>query len=61
MQARTRPLAQAPPFSLPGAPPDAGRRVPVVHTGTRGEGLQRTLRAVAYVLLCCWCVKQLLD
>ncbi|XP_027987270.2 lens epithelial cell protein LEP503 [Eptesicus fuscus] len=61
MQARTQPLAQALPFSPRGALRDAGLWVPVVKMGTRWEGLQRTLRAVAYVLLCCWCVKELLD
>ncbi|XP_059531200.1 lens epithelial cell protein LEP503 [Myotis daubentonii] len=61
MQARTQPLAQALPFSRRGALPDAGLRAPVVKTGPRWEGLQRTLREVLYVLLCCWCVKELLD
>lgn len=61
MQARTQPLAQALLFSLRGALPDAGLRVPVVKMGTRWEGLQRTLREVVYALLCCWCVKELLD
>lgn len=61
MQARTQPLAQALPFSLGGALRDAGLPVPVVKMGTRWEGLWRILREVAYVLLCCWCVKKLLD
>lgn len=61
MQARTQPLAQALPFSLRGALPDAGLRAPVVKMGTRWEGLQRTLREVLSILLCCWCVKELLD
>lgn len=61
MQARTQPLAQALPFSLGGALRDAGLRVPVVKMGTAWEGLQRTLKAAAYMLLCCWCIKELLD
>ncbi|XP_066118058.1 lens epithelial cell protein LEP503 [Saccopteryx bilineata] len=61
MQARTQPLAQALPFSLRGALREAGLRVPVVKMGTRWEGLERTLKEVAYILLCCWCVKELLD
>lgn len=61
MQARTHPLAQALPFSLRGALQDVGLRVPVVKMGNRWEGLQRTLKEVAYILLCCWCIKELLD
>lgn len=61
MQARTQPLAQALPFSFGGALRDAGFRVPVVKMGTGWESLQRTLKEVAYVLLCCWCIKELLD
>ncbi|KAF6074859.1 lens epithelial protein [Phyllostomus discolor] len=60
MQARTQPLAQALPF-FGGTLPDAGLRVPVVKMGPRWEGLQRTLKEVAYILLCCWCIKELLD
>lgn len=61
MQARTQPLAQALPFSLGGVLRDAGLRVPVIKMGTGWEGLQRTLKEVAYILLCCWCIKELLD
>lgn len=61
MQARTQPLAQALPFSLGEALRDAGLQGPVLKMGTRWEGLQRTLKKVAYILLCCWCVKELLD
>ncbi|XP_054419090.1 lens epithelial cell protein LEP503 [Pteronotus mesoamericanus] len=61
MQAWTQPLTQALPFSLGGALRDAGLRVPTVKMGTRWEGLQRTLKEVAYILLCCWCIRELLD
>ncbi|KAF6293079.1 lens epithelial protein [Rhinolophus ferrumequinum] len=61
MQARTQPLAQALPFSLGEALRDTGLRGPVMKMGTRWEGLQRTLKEVAYILLCCWCIKELLD
>ncbi|KAM5295466.1 lens epithelial cell protein LEP503 [Glossophaga mutica] len=61
MQARTQTLTQALPFSHGGTLPDAGLRVPVVKMGTRWEDLQRTLKEVAYILLCCWCIKELLD
>jgi len=29
--------------------------------GTGWEGLQQTLKEVAYIMLCCWCIKELLD
>nr|XP_021528756.1 lens epithelial cell protein LEP503 [Aotus nancymaae] len=58
MQPRTQPLAQTLPFSLRG---DTGLRVPVIKMGTGWEGFQRILKEVAYILLCCWCVKELLD
>lgn len=61
MQPRTRPLAQALPFSFRRALWDTGLRVPVWKMGTGWEGLQQTLKEVAYILLCCWCIKQLLD
>ncbi|XP_021528756.2 lens epithelial cell protein LEP503 [Saimiri boliviensis] len=61
MQPRTQPLAQTLPFSLRGAPQDTGLRVPVIKMGTGWEGFQRILKEVAYILLCCWCVKELLD
>ncbi|XP_049736624.1 lens epithelial cell protein LEP503 [Loxodonta africana] len=61
MQPRTQPLAQALPFSLGGVLRDTGLRVPVMKIGTGWEGLQRTLKEVAYILLCCWCIKELLD
>ncbi|XP_012870637.1 PREDICTED: lens epithelial cell protein LEP503 [Dipodomys ordii] len=61
MQSRTQPLAHALPFSLGGALRDAGFRVPVIKMGTGWEGLQKTLKEVAYILLCCWCIKELLD
>ncbi|KAB0396285.1 hypothetical protein E2I00_015520, partial [Balaenoptera physalus] len=61
MQSRTQPLAQALPFSLGGVLRDTGLRVPVMKMGTGWEGLQRTLKEVAYILLCCWCIKELLD
>ncbi|TEA29374.1 lens epithelial cell protein LEP503 [Orcinus orca] len=61
MQSRIQPLAQALPFSLGGVLRDTGLRVPVMKTGTGWEGLQRTLKEVAYILLCCWCIKELLD
>ncbi|XP_004871376.1 lens epithelial cell protein LEP503 [Heterocephalus glaber] len=61
MQPRTQPLAQALPFSLGGALRDAGLRVPVIKMSTGWEGLQRTLKEVAYILLCCWYIKELLD
>lgn len=61
MQARTQPLTQALPLCLRGVLRDAGLRVPVVKRGAGWEGLQRTLRDIASVLLCCWCVKELLD
>ncbi|KAM4861774.1 lens epithelial cell protein LEP503 [Thomomys bottae] len=57
MQSRTQPLAHALPFSLR----DAGFRVPVIKMGTGWEGLQKTLKEVASILLCCWCIKELLD
>ncbi|KAM7055456.1 lens epithelial cell protein LEP503 [Molossus nigricans] len=61
MQARTQPLAQVLPFSFGGALRDAGLQVPVVKGGARWKSLQRTLKEVAYILLCCWCIKKLLD
>ncbi|XP_004026896.3 lens epithelial cell protein LEP503 [Gorilla gorilla gorilla] len=61
MQPRTQPLAQTLPFFLRGAPRDTGLRVPVIKMGTGWEGFQRTLKEVAYILLCCWCIKELLD
>ncbi|XP_003475640.1 lens epithelial cell protein LEP503 [Cavia porcellus] len=61
MQPQTQPLAQALPFSFRGVLRDAGFRVPVIKMGTGWEGLQRTLKEVAYILLCCWCIKELLD
>ncbi|KAK2503017.1 hypothetical protein MC885_018630 [Smutsia gigantea] len=60
MQPRTQPLAQALPF-FGGALRDIGLRVPVMKMGTRWEGLHRALKEVAYILLCCWCIKELLD
>ncbi|XP_032120793.1 lens epithelial cell protein LEP503 [Sapajus apella] len=61
MQPWTQPLPQTLPFSLQGAPQDTGLRVPVIKMGTGWEGFQRILKEVAYILLCCWCVKELLD
>ncbi|XP_069334764.1 lens epithelial cell protein LEP503 [Eulemur rufifrons] len=61
MQPRTQLLAQALPFSLGGALRDTGLRLPVFKMGTGWEGLQQTLKEVAYILLCCWCIKELLD
>ncbi|XP_005610119.1 lens epithelial cell protein LEP503 [Equus asinus] len=61
MQPRAQPLAQALPFSLGGALRDTGLRVPVMKMSTGWEGLRRTLKEVAYILLCCWCIKELLD
>ncbi|XP_045312029.1 lens epithelial cell protein LEP503 [Leopardus geoffroyi] len=61
MQPRTQPLAQALPFSFRRAPWGTGFQVPVMKTGTGWEGLQQTLKDVAYILLCCWCIKELLD
>ncbi|XP_077012454.1 lens epithelial cell protein LEP503 [Tamandua tetradactyla] len=61
MQLRTQPLAQALPFSLGGALRDTGLRVPIMKMGTGWESLRRTLKEVAYILLCCWCIKELLD
>ena len=61
MQPRTQPLAQALPFSLGGVLRDTGLRVPIMKMGTGWEGLQRTLKEMVYILLCCWCVKELLD
>ncbi|XP_060057534.1 lens epithelial cell protein LEP503 [Erinaceus europaeus] len=61
MQARTQPLAQALPFTLGGALGDLGLRVPMVKMGTVWDSLQWTLKEVAYILLCCWCIKELLD
>ncbi|XP_016076898.1 PREDICTED: lens epithelial cell protein LEP503 [Miniopterus natalensis] len=61
MQVGTQALAQALPFSLRGALGDAGLRVPIAEMGTRWQGLQSILKEIAYVLLCCWCIKELLD
>ncbi|XP_025714608.1 lens epithelial cell protein LEP503 [Callorhinus ursinus] len=63
MQPRTwmQPLAQALPFSFRRALRDPGPWVPVTKMGTGWEGLQQTLKEVAYILLCCWCIKELLD
>ncbi|XP_025143515.3 lens epithelial cell protein LEP503 [Bubalus kerabau] len=61
MQPRTQPLAQTLPFSLGGVLRDTGFRVPIMKMGTGWEGLQRTLKELAYILLCCWCIKELLD
>ncbi|XP_030159218.1 lens epithelial cell protein LEP503 [Lynx canadensis] len=61
MQPRTQPLAQALPFSFRRALWGTGFQVPVMKTGTGWEGLQQTLKEVAYILLCCWCIKELLD
>ncbi|XP_004436183.1 lens epithelial cell protein LEP503 [Diceros bicornis minor] len=61
MQPRTQPLAQALPFSLGGALRDTGLRVPVMKMNIGWEGLRQTLKEVAYILLCCWCIKELLD
>ncbi|XP_062048371.1 lens epithelial cell protein LEP503 [Lepus europaeus] len=61
MQLRTQPLAQVLPFSLGGVLRDAGLRVPVIKMGTGWQNLLRTLKEIAYILLCCWCVKELLD
>lgn len=61
MQPRTQPLAQTLPFSLGGVLRDTGLRVPIMKMGTGWEGLQRTLKEIAYILLCCWCIKELLD
>lgn len=61
MQPQIHPLTQALPFSLGDVLRGTGLRVPVIKTGTGWEGLQRTLKEVAYILLCCWCIKELLD
>ncbi|XP_008854106.1 lens epithelial cell protein LEP503 [Nannospalax galili] len=53
-------LAQALPFSLWVALRGSGPRVPVIKMGTGLEGLQQTLKEVAYILLCCGCIKELL-
>ncbi|XP_072503273.1 lens epithelial cell protein LEP503 [Notamacropus eugenii] len=61
MQPRAVPVAQALPFSLSQAIHDAGFRLPVTKMGTSWGVLQRFLKEVAYILLCCWCIKELLD
>ncbi|XP_058516350.1 lens epithelial cell protein LEP503 [Ochotona princeps] len=61
MQLRTQPLAHTLPFTLRGLLQDAGFQVPIIKTGTGWQSLQQTLKEVAYVLLCCWCIKKLLD
>ncbi|XP_007640442.1 lens epithelial cell protein LEP503 [Cricetulus griseus] len=61
MKPPMQPLAQALPFSLGNVLRGAGLQVPVIKMGTRWESLQQTLKEVAYMALCCWCIKELLD
>ncbi|XP_039107356.1 lens epithelial cell protein LEP503 [Hyaena hyaena] len=61
MQPWTQPLAQALPFSFRRALWGTRLRAPVLKMGTGWEGLQQMLKEVAYILLCCWCIKELLD
>ncbi|XP_043819467.1 lens epithelial cell protein LEP503 [Dromiciops gliroides] len=61
MQPRAVPVAQALPFSLSQALHDAGLRLPVTKMGTSWGVVHRFLKEVAYILLCCWCIKELLD
>ncbi|XP_025852673.1 lens epithelial cell protein LEP503 [Vulpes vulpes] len=61
MQPQTQPLAHALPFSFRRVLGDTGLRVPVMKLGTGWEGLQQTLKELAYIILCCWCIKELLD
>lgn len=57
-----QPLSQALPSSLGNVLRCTSLQVPVIKMGTGWwEGLQRTLKEVAYVFLCCWCIKELLD
>ncbi|XP_057649952.1 lens epithelial cell protein LEP503 [Chionomys nivalis] len=61
MKPPMQPLTQALPSSLGNVLRGTGFQVPVIKMGTGWEGLQRTLKEIAYVLLCCWCIKELLD
>lgn len=61
MKPPMQPLTQALPFSLRDALRGTGLQVPVIKMGTGWEGVSRTLKEVAYILLCCWCIKELLD
>nr|AAA87067.1 putative DNA-binding protein; leucine-rich [Rattus norvegicus] len=61
MKPPMQPLTQALPFSLRDALQGTGLRVPVIKMGTGWEGMYRTLKEVAHILLCCWCIKELLD
>ncbi|XP_029393856.1 lens epithelial cell protein LEP503 [Mus pahari] len=61
MRPPTLPLTQALPFSLRDALRGTGLQVPIIKMGTGWEGMYRTLKEVAYILLCCWCIKELLD